>query len=70
MICPPCAKADHENCDDLMRPVELPAVSGLVSVVAGEQTQAVRYEPREGRLYKSCPCQHKPAVVAESHLPG
>lgn len=59
MICQPCRKSDHDNCDDKMVAVPLPAISKLVSHVSGEDKQAVRYEPRTGRLYRSCACQHK-----------
>lgn len=35
------------------------------------EQKAVKYEPREGRLYRSCVCQHKVRVgPEESRLPG
>lgn len=49
MVCQPCRDQDHDNCDDKMVRSE---------VKKGDRVKVV-YTPREGRLYRSCVCQHE-----------
>lgn len=63
MICTPCQDRDHGHCDDLFEKVET-----KVKKKGKPAKITFTYRKREGRLYRSCDCQHVGTSVADEVL--